>query len=64
MNDLKQYIRLLLSETNSKPYSKDILDDESVHKTSVLVPDDIKEKIFAYFNSMKLSKKSKIQRVS
>lgn len=64
MNLLRSYIRSLLAESISKPYTLDILDDESLMGTSVLVPDDIKEKIFAYFNSMKLTKKSKIKRVS
>ncbi len=57
MKSLKTYIKLLLSEGKNAPYEKNLTDDENFNGTSVLVPDDIKKKIFDYLASMGLSRR-------
>lgn len=60
-NSIKEYVKLVLESINSidGPYTKDILDDESLGQKSALVPDDIKKKISKYFKSMGLSRSKK-----
>lgn len=57
MKSLKSYIKLLLSEGHNSPYERNLTDDENFSETSVLVPDDIKKKIFDYLTSMGLSRR-------
>lgn len=61
MKVLKEYISEVIGADNrvDGPYTSDLLDDESIHKQSILVPDDIKDKIFNYFVKMGLSRPSK-----
>lgn len=55
---LKEYVRLLLRESNvNKPYDQFLIDDEGYAGDSILVPHDIKEKISDYFVKMGLSKR-------
>jgi hypothetical protein len=41
-------------EMRAKPYDKNIFDDETINQESILVPDDIKDSIKKWLNSMNL----------
>lgn len=55
MKTLRQYIRQII-ESIDGPYTKNLTDDDSLAQKSVLVPDDIKDKIGVYFTKMGLSR--------
>lgn len=55
--DLAAYIREVIAadERVDGPYTHNLADDDAVKQKSALVPDDIKGKIFGYFEKMKLT---------
>ena len=57
MHLLSEYIKEVMaaSMTIDGPYTGLLSNDESIDKPSVLVPDEIKDKIFNYFDKMGLS---------
>lgn len=59
MHLLAEYIKEIMaaSEKVDGPYTHNLSSDTAVHEPSVLVPDDIKDKIFNYFDKMGLSQK-------
>ena len=57
MKYLKNYIRELVeSIVVDGPYTHNLTDDDSWNQRSILVPDDIKDKIKKYFTKMELSR--------
>lgn len=57
--DLTQYIKEVIAASDrvDGPYTHQLGDDAAAHGKSALVPDDIKGKIFSYFEKMGLTRK-------
>jgi hypothetical protein len=55
--EVKKLIRSFAGSHPSEAYNKDLMDDDALKKKSVLVPDDIKDKIRKWAKSMGLTSK-------
>jgi len=67
VSELRGLVREVISRTKpicQEAFDKDLIDDESYAKDSVLVPDDIKKSIHKWMNSMGMTSRKKPTRSS
>lgn len=52
---IEEAYTLFEKEMRAKPYDKNLFDDDTIKQKSILVPDDIKDSIKKWLNSMNLA---------